>query len=206
MPVTASVLAASLWTPYPMTAEAVEVGAEAVVVELQTFVVDAVPETAATVALSAVREDFEITWESPVQWPVAEGSAIGNGFGYRGAVCGGCSSNHLGLDLFPGYGQPVTAMADGVVRSVSSNGGWGVYISLDHEIDGQRVSTLYAHLVPGSPHVAPGDIVEVGDHIADVGNSGISTAPHLHFEVTIGGGHVDPHWWLRQNVLTEPAG
>lgn len=203
----ASALAASLWAGHPMTAEAAEVAVErdsAAALPVQSYTVPAASVAAATTA--PVRETFEVTWRSPVQWPVAESAAIGDGFGYRGNVCGGCSTNHLGADLFPGYGEPAFAVADGVVKTVDNHGGgWGVHVVLEHVVDGRTVETVYAHLKPGGVSVVPGQSVEVGQLIAQTGNSGTSTAPHLHFEVLVGGSHVDPLAWLRQNILPPPA-
>ena len=59
-------------------------------------------------------------------------------------------------------------MADGVVTAVSSNGGWGSYVAIEHDINGQRVNSLYAHLIPGSAPVVPGQFVEVGQTIGGV--------------------------------------
>lgn len=204
----ASALAVSFWAGHPMTAEAAEVAVDREAIEappVQSYSVPAASvATAATT--SAVRETLEITWESPVQWPVAESAGIGDGFGYRGNVCAGCSTNHLGVDLFPGYGEPAFAIADGVVRTVANHGsGWGQHVILEHTVNGRQVTTVYAHLVPGGVSVVPGQTVEVGQVIAQTGNSGTSTAPHLHFEVLVSGSHVDPLAWLRANILPPPA-
>ncbi|MFN3708819.1 M23 family metallopeptidase [Microcella sp.] len=204
----ASLLAASFWTGHPMTAEAAEVAVELEAAEApapQSYEVPVTAIAASTVLLTAERDSVEITWRAPVQWPVAEGSPIGNGFGYRGEVCAGCSTYHLGVDLFPGYGAPAMSIADGVVTTVSSNGGWGSYVVVEHTINGQRVNSLYAHLIPGSAPVVPGQFVEVGQSIGQVGNSGTTTATHLHFELTVGGAHVDPVWWLRNNIPADPT-
>ncbi|RZS59265.1 peptidase M23-like protein [Microcella putealis] len=204
--VLASALAVSFWAGHPMTAEAAEVSVEretVVAPPVQSYTPPAA--SIATAAVSAVREDLVVTWKSPVQWPVAESSPIGDGFGYRGNVCAGCSTNHLGADLFPGYGEPAFAVADGVVRTVANHGsGWGQHVILEHVIDGRAITTVYAHLVPGGVSVVPGQTVEVGQIIAQTGNSGTSTAPHLHFEVLVGGSHVDPLAWLRANILPPP--
>jgi murein DD-endopeptidase MepM/ murein hydrolase activator NlpD len=190
-----------------MTAEAAEVSVERAMAAAapQSYSVPVAAAAAATALLSAERESVEVIWRSPVQWPVAEGSPVGNGFGYRGEVCAGCSVEHLGVDLFPGYGAPVMSIADGVVSTVSSNAGWGTYVVVEHVVAGQRVKSLHAHLVPGSPPVVPGQSVAVGELIGQVGNSGTTTATHLHFELTVGGVHVDPLWWLRSHIVSDPS-
>lgn len=206
----ASLLAVSLIAAYPLSVQAAELAAEqaeSAAPAVQDYVAPAAGSAApaAMAGLAAVRDEVEITWRSPVAWPVAENAAIGNGFGYRGNVCAGCSTNHLGVDLFPGYGEPAFAIADGVVQSVSDHGGgFGVNVVVQHEVGGQQVTSVYAHLLPGGVAVVPGQEVEVGQLLAQTGNSGTSTAPHLHLEILVNGAHVDPLWWLRANILTEP--
>lgn len=105
---------------------------------------------------------------------------------------------HRGIDLGVPVGTPGYAVADGVVLFSRSASGFGLWTVIRSEIDGQTVDFVYGHL----DHllVSEGDVVSVGDHIIDTGNNGISTGPHLHFEVWIGGrvgGHtVDPVAWL----------
>lgn len=94
---------------------------------------------------------------------------------------------HRGLDFSVPLGTPVRATADGVVRSVKNDRGLGRVITLDH---GNRVTTRYAHLSRWL--VRKGDRVRRGDIIAESGNSGRSTAPHLHYEVAVDGRHSDP--------------
>ena len=91
------------------------------------------------------------------------------------------------------------AAATGVVRTVvtEDHGGCGVNIAIDHVVRGQNVTTVYCHLLQGSVRVQPGQSVIVGDAIAAVGNTGVSTGAHLHFEVRPGGGApIDPLTWL----------
>ncbi|MGR0320913.1 peptidoglycan DD-metalloendopeptidase family protein [Agromyces sp. ZXT2-3] len=137
-----------------------------------------------------------------VQWPFAVGVHIGDRFGYRN--CYGCSVNHHGQDFNPGLGAQIQSIADGVVSgSTDSGGSLGVVMMIDHVIDGEVITSVYAHMEYGSRRFEVGDTVEVGDVVGTTGNTGMSTGPHLHFEIRIGGidGYwVDPLEWLYANT------
>lgn len=137
-----------------------------------------------------------------IQWPFAIGVHIGDRFGYRD--CAGCSSDHHGQDFNPGYGADIQAIADGVVsQSTDSGGSLGVVMMIDHVIDGEVVTSVYAHMVDGSRRFEVGDTVKVGDVIGETGNTGMSTGPHLHFEIRLGGINgewTDPLEWLYANT------
>ncbi|MFD2674919.1 M23 family metallopeptidase [Gulosibacter bifidus] len=134
-----------------------------------------------------------------VQYPFPMGVAITDRYGYRDAPAG-ASSFHGGIDFTPGQGTPIGSLADGVVTKVdeSQSSSFGIFVEVQHEINGERITTLYAHLDPGSVAVAKGDKVAVGDEIGKVGNTGISTGPHLHLEVHIGEKYVDPLYFLKK--------
>ena len=105
--------------------------------------------------------------------------------------------------MLPGEGAPAHAVADGVVREVSAsdNGGFGVYAIVDHTIDGQLVSSVYAHFQAGSLQVSEGQSVGAGTHLGDVGTTGQSTGPHLHFEILLDGvTPADPYAWLSERA------
>ncbi len=107
---------------------------------------------------------------------------ISSGFGYRD--CYGCSSNHQGLDMNPGEGTPIQSIGDGVVVEVGNpDGTFGVYARIQHEVDGQMFTSLYAHMLEGSLAVQVGDTVTAGTLVGQVGNSGQSTGAHLHFGI-----------------------
>ncbi|QAY72255.1 hypothetical protein ET445_01780 [Agromyces protaetiae] len=137
-----------------------------------------------------------------IQWPFAVGVHIGDRFGYRD--CAGCSEDHHGQDFNPGYGAEIQAIADGVV-SVSTDDGdsLGVVTMIDHVIDGQVITSVYAHMQYGSRRFEVGDTVKVADIVGLTGTTGMSTGPHLHFEIRIGGVDgewVDPLEWLYDNT------
>ena len=161
-----------------------------------------------TVAPEATRETFVVTEYTPVQWPIAPSSDISSGFGWRVAPCSwGCSSDHQGVDFDPGYGTDIHVIADGVVVESSSDGGLGQHLVVEHEVDGRMVQSVYGHMVFGSQTVGVGDTVKRGQVIGDVGSTGASTGPHLHFEVRPGGGDaVEPLAWLAKYVTESWAG
>ena len=87
---------------------------------------------------------------------------------------------HTGLDIAARWGTPVYVTADGVVESVTWRGGYGKSIIVDH---GNGVKTLYGHL--SSYQVRNGQKVKRNQKIAEVGSTGLSTGPHLHYEVRV---------------------
>ncbi len=98
---------------------------------------------------------------------------------------------HTGVDLGMPMGSPVKAANSGKVIFVGWYGGYGKVVIIDHgKINGVNVTTLYAHL--SSYRVSNGVSVYKGQVIGNVGSTGYSTGPHLHFEVRENGRHVNP--------------
>ncbi|UWF77034.1 MULTISPECIES: M23 family metallopeptidase [Microbacterium] len=111
------------------------------------------------------------------------------------------SSGHDGADMVADGGTPIFAAAGGVVRiSSESYYGYGVAVVIDHVIGGQRVSTVYAHMTNGTRAVSAGQVVQPGQFIGKVGNTGRSYGDHLHFEVQVNGSLVEPMGWLSANA------
>ncbi len=138
---------------------------------------------------------------SPIRWPFPRSVPISSGFGYRLAPCGGCSSYHDGIDMTPGAGTPIQAVADGVVSEMGNpSGALGVYAIIDHQVNGERFSSLYAHMAYGSLALTVGQQVTVGQLVGRVGSTGTSTGAHLHLGIFVGGAAVDPYAWLTQRV------
>ena len=104
-----------------------------------------------------------------------------SGFGQR---TGGF---HQGIDLAGPVGTPIYAAADGVVVTAGTADGFGHWIVIDHQLNGQLTSTVYGHMYADGLLVSQGDRVRAGQHIANIGNDGGSTGPHLHFEIWPGG-------------------
>lgn len=110
-----------------------------------------------------------------------------SGYGYRRHPVGGSRRFHRGIDIGAPYGRRVSAAADGVISKVSRSYSYGRYIIVDHA---QGYSTLYAHL--SKQLVATGQKVDQGQAIGEVGSTGVSTGPHLHFEVRRAGQSLNP--------------
>jgi murein DD-endopeptidase MepM/ murein hydrolase activator NlpD len=124
----------------------------------------------------------------------------GSAFGYRIHPILGYRKLHTGIDIGGRAvgrdinGALVVAAADGEVIYAGYRGGYGNTVIIDH---GNGVATLYAHMQSGSIMVSVGQSVERGQGIGRVGSTGLSTGPHLHFEVRINGTPVDPMPYLR---------
>jgi murein DD-endopeptidase MepM/ murein hydrolase activator NlpD len=175
----------------------------------QTQPVAAAPElqslsVAAQVPIAAVARDaYTVTAPPALEWPVDPSSPIASPFGPRVSPCAGCSSVHEGADFDAGYGAQVHAIAAGVVVETDAPG-WaalGVHVAIQHEIDGQVVTSAYGHMQTGSMTLRVGDVVYAGEVIGLVGSTGASTGPHLHFEIRIGGTTpVDPLPWMHARL------
>lgn len=127
----------------------------------------------------------------PTGRPVTEGW-ISSGFGVRTDPFTGRRTRHYGTDFAARHGTPVKAVADGVVTWSGERHGYGYLVEINH---GNGYRTRYGH--NSATHVAVGDKVSRGDVIADVGQTGRSTGPHLHFEVLHNGRTVDPIDFVR---------
>lgn len=140
-----------------------------------------------------------------VQYPFLTGVQLSDGFGPRVAPCDKCSTFHMGQDFVPGEGSQIQVIADGIVTQVvndnvstmeSDTGGFGTYVVIQHTIDGQNITSLYAHLLYQSSPLVIGQHVSAGSLLGSVGNTGHSTGAHLHFEIRVNGTPVDPMVWL----------
>ncbi len=161
------------------------------------YVVGALVDLAGTVGISNFSDAvFTNNPACTIQWPYAAGVPITYGYGMRDGRL------HEGTDFIPGPGAHIQAIADGIVRTATDNGGaFGVTIVIDHIIDGRTVSSRYAHMEYGSRQVEVGDTVNVGQYIGRTGDTGRSFGAHLHFEIRQEGTTaVDPLPWLRSNA------
>jgi hypothetical protein len=118
-------------------------------------------------------------------------------------------SVHQGQDMAAPVGTDIYAATDGVVVASGPASGFGQWIVLDGLVGGRPVSTVYGHMFPEGVLVRTGARVSAGQVIAKVGNAGVSTGPHLHFEVWAsgrlqGGRVLDPAAWLAGGG--EPSG
>lgn len=145
---------------------------------------------------SSLSYDFPMSIASSgeVVWPLQSYTNLGEPYG-----------GHKGTDFMAPYGTPIYAVADGVVVT-SSEGGttWGVYVKIAHNIGGQSVTTLYAHMAYGSRGVEAGQTVTAGQYLGQVSDTGLAFGTHLHLEITVNGSYVSSNGaaldWLSANA------
>ena len=121
-------------------------------------------------------------------WPTT-GTRITSEFGLRTAPTEGASTNHGAIDIAVPIGSDVYATAAGTVTFAGAASGYGYAVYIDH---GNGIESRYAHLKADGLKVSTGQTVSQGQVIALSGNTGVSTGPHLHFEIRINGVKVDP--------------
>jgi len=136
--------------------------------------------------------------EIPSIWPIRNPNThISMAFGPNLHPTRGYWYIHKGLDLSTWHsGDPVVATASGQVVNVGNDPNYGNYVIIKHK---HGMYTRYAHL--NSYRVKRGEMVSQGQVIGYVGNTGISTGPHLHYEVHIGSDVVDPGKYLNVNLF-----
>lgn len=122
----------------------------------------------------------------PTYWP-CDSQEMASGFGRRLHPIYKRYITHEGVDLGSVKGSTIYAAAEGKVVTAGWNGGYGKCVVIDH---GNGYKTLYGHL--NAFDVKVGQWVKKGDKIAKMGNTGLSTAPHLHFEVRVNDVPTDP--------------
>jgi murein DD-endopeptidase MepM/ murein hydrolase activator NlpD len=131
----------------------------------------------------------------PYRKPVIGEVEFTSGFGVRTDPFLGRPAMHTGLDFRAAMGDPVRATANGKVSSSGWAGGYGRMVEIDH---GNGLATRYGHL--SQINVKVGDVIKIGQVIGEVGSTGRSTGPHLHYETRIDGDAVDPQKFLRAGV------
>ena len=110
-------------------------------------------------------------------------------------------AGHKGTDYMAPLGTPLYAIADGVVVESTENGpGWGVYVKIAHNIGGNTVTSLYAHMMYGSRRVTVGQTVSAGQLIGQVSDTGRAYGTHLHLEIYVNGSWVNSESWLVANA------
>ena len=133
---------------------------------------------------SIVAASPPIISSSGFHWPVA--GRVNSGYGWR------WGRMHNGVDIPGAYGSPIVAARAGTVISAGWNGGYGNAVKIQHP---NGLVTFYAHGT--AVYVRPGQTVERGQAIMTRGSTGLSTGPHLHFEVHVDGVPVNPMIYLR---------
>ena len=122
---------------------------------------------------------------TPSIWPVQ--GWVTSGFGFRTNPFTGLTQMHEGLDIANRIGTPVIAPADGIISDTGKDSTYGNVIVISH---GFGINSRFNHL--SKILVRPGQRVKRGDKIAEVGTTGKSTGPHLHYEVRVNGIPVNP--------------
>lgn len=124
--------------------------------------------------------------------PLRQNLDVSSEFGLRRNPFGGFGYEmHSGIDFRGPTGTPIYATANGVVVKAEYSGGYGNHVVIDH---GYSYETLYAHM--SDITVEAGDRVERGDLIGELGSTGRSSGPHLHYEVHRNGRPVNPRYYL----------
>ena len=126
----------------------------------------------------------------PSIWPTL--GYVSSGFGYRSYPDGGF---HPGLDIVNDYGAPIVATASGVVVEAGWYAGYGYRVIIDH---GNGLSSMYAHA--SRLLIEEGQTVKKGQEIAEIGETGFATGPHVHYQVMLWGRPIDPTPYLSGSV------
>ena len=148
-------------------------------------------EAAAAAAAAAARsQQNAVRGTGELTWPVPGHRRVSSPFGIRQHPVFGVMRAHNGIDIPAPHGTNVVASDRGTVITSSYNSSFGNFIVISHG----NMNTLYAHLQ--SRAVRVGDVVQRGQVIGRVGSTGISTGPHLHFEVHVNGQRVNPQRFL----------
>lgn len=131
----------------------------------------------------------------PIQTPVSK-ALLGSSFGNRIDPFSGRIAFHAGLDYQAAPGTPIHAAGGGRIKTAGWVNELGYLVEIDH---GNGLTSRYAHT--SKMHVSVGDLVAPGQLIAEVGSTGRSTGPHLHFEVLHDGKYVDPAYYIEVGSL-----
>lgn len=119
------------------------------------------------------------------------GAAVSSEFGYREHPVQGEERFHYGVDLAADSGSAIACFADGSVTAVGESNSYGKYLIVAHE---GGLATLYAHC--SAILVSSGSAVKRGQEIARVGETGMATGPHLHFELHDGSTYLNPTYYV----------
>ena len=143
--------------------------------------------------------DPHLPTRAPV--PLVHAGRISSAFGMRMHPILGKHQHHAGIDIAAPRGAPIHAAREGVVRVAERRGNYGNLVVVDH---GNGLETRYAHC--DTLDVTPGQRVRAGDQLATVGDTGLATGPHLHFEVRRHGHAIDPEPWAVTGTSAFTAG
>lgn len=150
--------------------------------------------------LSQSSEDSNIFNVLPVIAPVAEPYVISRAYGASIDPFTGMEKAHYGIDFVAEKGNYVFATADGIIEKAEEHPLWGKRLIIDH---GDGIKTILAHL--GSTKINQGKKVSRGDIIGTMGISGLSSGPHLHYEIRIDGNPVNPYDYMFPTITSKVA-
>jgi murein DD-endopeptidase MepM/ murein hydrolase activator NlpD len=150
--------------------------------------------------LTAVSEDSNIFNVLPVIAPVAEPYVISRTYGVSVDPFTGMEKAHYGIDFVAEKGNYIFATADGVIEKEEDHPLWGKKMVIDH---GDGIETVFSHV--GSFKVNQGKKVSRGDIIGTMGISGLSSGPHLHYEIRIDGNLVNPYDYMFPSITSKVA-
>jgi len=158
-----------------------------------------------TESISQVLMGSENIGEGPFIFPVSGDYVITSAFGEHDLGLAGASTYHEGIDIstLDGETTPVFAAGNGIVLSAGYNSRAGNYVILDH---GEGISTVYMHMADESLFVKEGEYISKGQVLGLMGNTGVSSGLHLHFEIRISGTSVNPAAFFSQNKGEEDHG
>ena len=165
-------------TETPLTVEAANTAAA------YTYTAENLPDR-----VSMNQKILGISYSAPIH------GRLTSGFGYRMHPLYGKELFHYGLDIAKDSGSTICAFADGTVGVVGDSNLLGKYLTIYHD---NGVETLYAHC--SKILAAAGATVKKGDSIAEVGSTGVSTGPHLHFEIHLNGIYLNPIYYVDTSV------
>lgn len=126
----------------------------------------------------------------PIIFPIKKPQQISSGFGMRRHPISKVWQFHTGIDIPEAKGTPVYATGNGVVSRKGYGSGYGYFIEITHAGD---FRSFYAHL--SKTIVNAGDVVSITEQIGYVGNTGISTGSHIHYEIRKGKRYLNPKEW-----------
>jgi murein DD-endopeptidase MepM/ murein hydrolase activator NlpD len=151
---------------------------------------DPKPVTAATRA-ARPRPARASRARSAPAWVLPASGSLSSRFGPR------WGSFHPGIDIAAPTGDPIKTAAAGVVTTAGWGGGYGNVVRVQHP---GGITTVYAHM--SRIDVTPGQSVATGELLGQIGSTGFSTGPHLHFEVRVDDQAIDPLPWLHEHGVT----
>ncbi|MBL3687128.1 M23 family metallopeptidase [Leucobacter zeae] len=138
----------------------------------------------------SVRAAYTFRPEALVNYPFARPVMLTDPFGYRTAPV---EQFHDAQDFAAAQGTPIQAIADGTALEAGfASDGCGFGLKLEHEIDGNTVTSRYCHMVDGSHSIKVGDTVKMGEKVGEVGATGMAFGAHLHMAIRVDDTPVDP--------------